>query len=142
MLRFLQSLPSIGRPTPPPAEPETSPARPAPQALSPATRQATGGIVSYAYAARNGLPLRQAVVIAQSGTNRFERHFRDAAGKAELAGLPPGRYHVTIGARGYSPASHQITITAGATTALVDYLSEQPPRPPRVATSGDHDLFH
>ena len=82
---------------------------------------APGGIVVEVRAASAGTPVPSFSVQVEGPTAVAGQ---GAQGRAELPGLAPGRYAITVRAPGFLPARQASTITAGATATLSVQLVE------------------
>lgn len=81
----------------------------------------TGGIVIEARAAYAGMPVQSFSVEAAGPVATVGQGVQ---GRAELSGLAPGRYTITVRAPGFLPQRETSTIAAGATSTLSVQLVE------------------
>lgn len=86
-----------------------------------------GRLVSVAVEESSGRPIPQAWlrIWSKDGSGGVAPEgVRDAQGRIEVPGIPPGVYSVSVGAQGYSTATHEATVEADKTLRFDDRLFE------------------
>ncbi|MBN2538042.1 carboxypeptidase regulatory-like domain-containing protein, partial [candidate division WOR-3 bacterium] len=97
---------------------------------------ADGGIAGTVTDARTGEPVAGAMVLARSG-NDVGRAQANARGGYVIENLEPGRYEVSVSARGYLPARQgPVGVREGEITRGTDFALERPSRPEPGAITG------